>query len=106
MLARPEFKITPTTQLILELMVERLHEANAIVTYAELEAATGRPIAKIRSSVYTARKHIRDDHGKWFGNVRGIGYRVATDEELPTCGADNRSRARNLHRSTLKILAV
>jgi hypothetical protein len=102
----PEFKIGPDAQRIFDLMVQRIDTDNPIITLQEIEALTGRPIRRVRGSVYTARKQVRRDHHRWYASDPGIGYRLVVDEILPDCGKQNRSRARNLHRETLKILAV
>lgn len=106
MLKRPEFKIGSDTQAIMDLMAERAHEANPLLTNREIEKITGKSMDASRGAVYTARKHFRADHGRWWANVPGVGYRILPDEELPHCGKGNRIKARNLHRESLKILAI
>lgn len=106
MTAIPEFKIGPDAQRIIDLMVERLDSDNPLITLNEIEQMTGRSISAVRGSIYTARRHVRRDHGRWYGNDPGIGYRLVPDEQLPVCGKQNRSKARNLHRETIKILSV
>lgn len=106
MLKRPDFQISSTTQLILDLMTERMNGDNPLVTYLELEKLTGKTTDDLRNSVYTARRRIRQDYGKWYDNVPNIGYQVMADDDLPECGKENRGKARNLHRETLKILAI
>jgi hypothetical protein len=98
--------MSPITQTIIDLMASRMNDEDTLITYAELEQMTDKPLLVIRHFIYTARKHIRDDHGKWFDCYRGIGFRVVPDEDLPNCGKANRSRARNLHRETIKTLAI
>jgi hypothetical protein len=100
------FKITPVTQIIIDLMAGRMSEEDSLITYSELEQATGRALSEIRPSIYTARRRILNDHSKWFGCDRRLGYRVVDDENLPECGKANRSKARNMYRDTLKILAI
>jgi hypothetical protein len=98
--------MSPVTQIVIDLMTSRMNDENSLVTHIELEQATGRRMSEIRSHIYSARRKVRTDHGKWFHCDRLHGYRVVDDENLPECGKANRSRARNLHRETIKILGI
>lgn len=106
MLKRPDFEISSTTQMLLDLMVERLHTDNTLITYSEMEKLTGKSGDDIRGSIYTARDRIRKDYSKWYACVPKLGYRVVLDEEIHKCAKANRSKARNLHRETLKTLKI
>jgi hypothetical protein len=100
------FPKRPETQIVEDLLISRMNDENSLVTYIELENATGRRMSEIRSYVYSARKKVRSDHRKWFECDRNHGYRVVPDEDLPACAKVNRSKARNLTRESLKILDV
>jgi hypothetical protein len=100
------FKITPVTQIIIDLMTARMNDENSLITYIELEQATGLPMSEIRSHFYSARRKVRNDHGKWFHCDRLHGYRAVDDENLPECAKVNRGKARNLHRENIKILGI
>lgn len=102
----PEFKIGQEARMILDLMIGRLASEDSLITLREIEDLTGRTVDSVRGSIYTARKHLRRDHKRWYVNDPGIGYRLMPDESLPECGKQNRNKARNLHRETIKILAV
>lgn len=106
MLSPPDFKIGSDTQLILSLMEERVNSTDTLVTFHEMQRLTGKSKLSIMGAINTARRHIRADHGKFYANVRNIGYRVMADEDLPSVGKSNRGRARNLHRETIKTLAI
>lgn len=94
------------TQVIIDLMVSRLPDKDAFVTYRELEQVTGRSLARIRGNISSACKFVLDEHGKHFRCDRGFGYRLCPDEELPDCGKERRKKARTQFRKSLKIMAV
>lgn len=106
MLKMPDFKIGSDTQAVLDMMKERMHEEVPQITILEIERLTKKPIDDVRGSIHTARRIFRRDYGKWWANVRAIGYRIMADEDLHQCAKINRSKARNLHRETIKTLAI
>jgi hypothetical protein len=98
--------MSPITRTIIDLLKSRMNDQDSLITHAELQQATGMSLLAIRHFFYTARKRIRDDHGKWFECYRGVGYKVVLDEDLPGCAKANRRKTRNLNRESLKILAI
>jgi hypothetical protein len=103
---QPDFELGRDAELILTLLVERLRDAQPMVTLVELQKLCGQPIRQLYGALYTARKLVLRDHRKWYRNSRGVGYHVVDDDDLHEVGEDYRSRARNCSRRSLKVLKV
>jgi hypothetical protein len=102
MLKAPEFKQSKTTQLIYEMMVHASQSKIKLVTWIELQDATGKSRDDISGSLQTAMRRMISDHGIVFENERNIGYRVMENHELADVGQRAIQRSRTQQRGGLK----
>jgi hypothetical protein len=73
-------------------------------TYAEMEAAVGKPISKFRGALLTARRQLSREAGIEFGIERKIGIRRLTDDEIATASVTNRKSIGRKAKRSAQIL--
>jgi hypothetical protein len=102
------FAANPQTSIEIEAIARLLAEApvGGVVTYQQIEAATGRRIAECRIALLKARDAVEAQSGGLFGTVHKVGVKRLTAAEAPGIGADARRRMGKAARRTYKRLST
>lgn len=98
----PRFQMSSDTRFLVQRM--RNAEVGDVVTFADIEAVTGRPYLESRHAVYAARRVLLRDENIVFDSVRGIGFKRLDDTEIVQTSARHLRKVRRAARNGAAVL--
>lgn len=77
-----------------------------VITYAQLDAALGRPFLANRSPLYRARQELGEMRNRWLEAVPGVGYRVPEAEEHLRIAQDHKRKGKRQFGQMMRVQEV
>jgi hypothetical protein len=92
------------TSLILDELRKMKDNQTVQVSYQALNAAVGFDVRQRRSNLSSARHIMRQEHGVDFQTIRGIGLKIATNQEvIGSAQRDRRNIGKRSRRSVMNL---